>query len=122
MKNYKVILMDGLYNNSSKYIQRKEYEYLVSKLDILSNMMQEIETKLGLELVNFIFRVNYDGNVPESYHYQMFFKLTLDYTDKPFVEVLDHFNDIMGEKLLVKRVSLGLFVYITTFIPYPYTK
>ena len=122
MKNYKVILMDGLYNNSSKYIQRKKYEYLVSKLDILSNMMQEIETKLGLELVNLIVRVNYDGNVPESYHYQMFFKLTQDYTDKPFVWVLDHFNDILGEKPLVKRVNLGLFVHITTFIPYPYTK
>lgn len=67
MKNYKKVLLEGL--EGSNGIHEEDKEYIKEAInDIYSEVIEELDYRLGLQLYNYQVNVKYDSEgIPESF-------------------------------------------------------
>ena len=116
MKNYKKVLLKGL--EGSNGIHEEDKEYIKEAInDIYSEVIEELDYRLGLQLYNYQVNVKYDSDgIPESFKHTFWLNFGDDTLKHRFfvpamqqlIHVLSTGDDEVKVTLLNKGIKIEL--------------
>lgn len=112
MKDYKKILLKGL--EESNGIDEEDREYIKEAInDIYSEMAEELDNRLGLQLYEYRMNVKYDSEgIPESFKHTFWLNFGDDTIKNmffiPAMQQLIHVLSTGGDEVKVTLLNMGI--------------
>ena len=112
MKDYKKVLLKGL--EESKGIHEEDQEYIKEAInDIYSEMIEELDNRLGLQLYDYRVDVKYDSEgIPESFEHTFWLNFWDDTLKNmffiPAMQQLIHVLSTGDDEVKVTLLNMGI--------------
>lgn len=112
MKNYKKVLLKGL--EESNGIHEEDKEYIKEAInDIYSEVIEELDYRLGLQLYNYQVEVKYDSEgIPESFKHTFWLNFGDDTIKNmffiPAMQQLIHVLSTGDDEVKVTLLNMGI--------------
>lgn len=112
MKNYKKVLLEGL--EGSNGIDEEDREYIKEAInDIYSEMAEELDNRLGLQLYEYRMNVKYDSEgIPESFKHTFWLNFGDDTIKNmffiPAMQQLIHVLSTGDDEVKVTLLNMGI--------------
>ena len=111
MKDYKKVLLKGL--EESNGIHEEDKEYIKEAInDIYSEVIEELDYRLGLQLYNYQVNVKYDSEGPESFKHTFWLNFGDDTIKNmffiPAMQQLIHVLSTGDDEVKVTLLNMGI--------------